>query len=157
MIEESEVDYNWKKAGVRWGIIAGGVCVSLFAGAYFMNREWILSRGLWIGSGIIYILAIWEAQKPVKSDNIQAFIQPGFLVFVVANAMFYCYYHLLFTVFDPDLINIQAQLLTAGGQDPKNATIPSLGDSFFNYAQSLIFGFAIAAATGAVLRQRQLK
>jgi hypothetical protein len=153
----TENNYNWQGTAIRQGIIAGGTCVALFAGVYFLQREWVLSRGLWLGSGVIYLLAMWEAQKPVKSENIQAFIQPGFLVFVVANAIFYLYYYLLFAVFDPGLVDLQVQLLVAAGKDPAGASIPTIGGSFFSYVQSLIFGFVIAAITGAVLRHRQRK
>ncbi|MEZ4987942.1 MAG: hypothetical protein R2795_23415 [Saprospiraceae bacterium] len=88
---------------MRYGFIAGSICITLFAGLYFMEREWVLSRGLWWGSLLVYILAMWQAQRQESSTDMRELIRPSFLVFVVANALFYLYYHLLFTVFDPEL------------------------------------------------------
>ena len=147
-------DNQWRREGIRWGIMAGGIVVTLFAGIYFLDRPTVLSRGLWLGSGLIYILAMWQAQKTITGTELKAYIQPGFLVFVVANGLFYLYYHFLFAVFDPELVELQAELLRESGQDPKQAPLPTLGSTFFAYAQSLIFGFVIAAAIGFVLSRR---
>jgi hypothetical protein len=147
--------YAWRPAGIRWGVIAGGIVVTLFAAAYFLNREWVLSRGLWLGSTLVYILAMYRAAEPVTGQDIKAYIQPGFLVFVVANGLFYLYYHLLFSTFDPGLVELQAAALNAAGQDPTKAQVPTLGTTFFSYVQSLLFGFALAGGVGFVLRARQ--
>lgn len=149
------VDEQWRSRGIRWGIIAGGACISLFASVYFINRPAILSRELWLGSLLLYVFAIYQAQRYVESDDLKAYIQPGFMVFVIANAFFYVYYHLLFSTFDPDLVQLQADLLAAEGKDPKDAPMPTLSTSFFAYAQSLIFGFGLAAVTGFIVRFRQ--
>ena len=148
-------DETWRSEGLRWGIMAGGIVVTLFAGIYFLNRPLILSRGLWLGTGLIYALAMWQAQKTVTDGELKEYIQPGFLVFVVANALFYMYYYFLFAVFDPELVELQAELLREGDQDPKDASTPSLGGTFFAYVQSLIFGFGLAAAIGFILSRRQ--
>ena len=146
---------RWRQEGLRWGIIAGGIVVALFAGVYFMNRPLVLSRGLWLGSGLIYALAMWQAQKTVEDGELKQYIQPGFLVFVVANALFYLYYYFLFGVFDPELVELQAELVRESGQSPKDAPDPTLGSTFFAYAQSLIFGFALAAGIGFILSRQQ--
>ena len=148
-------DEAWRQEGLRWGIMAGGITVALFAGIYFLNRPLVLSRGLWLGSAVVYALAMWQAQKTVQGNELKAYIQPGFLVFVVANALFYLYYYFLFAVFDPELVELQAQLLSEGGQNPKDASTPTIGSTFFAYAQSLIFGFGLAAAIGFILSRRQ--
>lgn len=155
MSTTNETTERWRQEGLRWGIIAGGIVVALFAGVYFLNRPLVLSRGLWLGSGLIYVLAMWQAQKTVEEGELKEYIQPGFLVFVVANALFYLYYYFLFSVFDPELVDLQAELLRESGQDPKDAPDPTLGSTFFAYVQSLIFGFAIAAGIGFVLSRRQ--
>jgi hypothetical protein len=154
--QESE-EQQWRARGIRWGIIAGGVCVSLFAAVYFLNRPSILSRELWLGSLMIYVFAMYQAQRVVEGDDFMAYIQPGFMVFVVANALFYLYYHLLFSVFDPELVQLQADLLAANGQDPKDAVAPTISTSFLSYAQSLIFGFGLAAAIGFLVRSKNNK
>lgn len=154
MSTATEDDKQWQQEGLRWGIIAGGIVVALFAGIYFLNRPMVLSRELWLGSGLIYILAMWQAQKTVEGGELKSYIQPGFLVFVVANALFYFYYYFLFAVFDPDLVSLQAEMLSESGQNPKDAPSPTLGNTFFAYVQSLIFGFGMAATIGFILSRR---
>lgn len=145
----------WRQDGIRWGIIAGGLVVSIFAMVYFIQRPLVLSRELWLGTALIYIFAMWRSQSKVEGHELKPYIQPGFMVFVVANAIFYLYYHMLFAVFDPELVKLQAELLAAQGQDPSDAVLPTLGSSFFAYAQSLIFGFVLAAAIGFILSRRR--
>jgi len=38
MNTQVEADERWRQEGLRWGIIAGGIIVALFAGVYFLNR-----------------------------------------------------------------------------------------------------------------------
>ncbi|MEL7222861.1 MAG: hypothetical protein AAGJ93_16180 [Bacteroidota bacterium] len=154
MTTVEQAEDEWRARGIRWGIIAGGICVSLFAGVYFLDRPTILIRELWLGSLLIYLFGMYQAQRFVEGDDLKAYIQPGFMVFVVANAIFYGYYHLLFSVFDPELVQLQAEMLAANGQDPKDAAAPTISSSFLSYAQSLIFGFGLAAATGFIIRLR---
>jgi hypothetical protein len=146
---------QWRQDGIRWGIIAGGVVVVLFASVYFFQRELVLSRGIWLSTYVVYIFAMWKAQSKVVSDELKPYIQPGFMVFVVANALFYFYYHLLFAVFDPELIKLQGELMAAQGYNAKDAVMPTVGSSFFAYAQSLIAGFILAAGIGFILSRRK--
>ena len=135
---------------IRWGILAGGAVVVLFAVLYFTNKAMVLNRGLWLGSTLFYIFGMWQAQKQVESDELKDHIQPGFVVFIIANALFYVYYYFLFGVFDPELVQMQANLLTEGGQEAAKAPLPTIGKTFTAYMQSLIFGFAIAGAIALV-------
>lgn len=146
---------QWRQDGIRWGIIAGGIVVVLFASVYFFQRELVLSRGLWLSTYVVYIFAMWKSQSKVEGEELKSYIQPGFMVFVVANALFYFYYHLLFAVFDPELIKLQGELMAAQGYDPKDAVMPTAGSSFFAYAQSLIPGFLLATGIGFILSRRK--
>jgi len=137
---------------MRYGIIAGGFSISLFAICYFIDRELVLQRWLWLGSFAIYLFAMWQAQSKVVGDEFKDLIQPGFLVFIIANAIFYVYYHLLFAAFDPELVDLQAKMLEAAGQDPKDAKVPTWGGTFFSYVQSLMGGFALAAIIAVFIR-----
>ena len=44
MTNEQQED-QWRQDGIRWGIIAGGIVVVLFASVYFVQKELVLSRG----------------------------------------------------------------------------------------------------------------
>lgn len=154
MTNEQEEE-QWRQDGIRWGIIAGGIVVVLFASAYFIQKELVLQRGLWLSTYLVYIFAMWNAQRKVVADELKPYIQPGFMVFVVANALFYLYYYLLFAVFDPELVKLQGELMATQGYDPKDAVMPTVGGSFFAYAQSLIPGFLLATGIGFILSRRK--
>ena len=155
MNTQVEADERWRQEGLRWGIIAGGIIVALFAGVYFLNRPLVLSRGLWLGSLLIYALAMGQAQKTGdEGEDLKAYIQPGFLVFVVANALFYLYYYFLFAVFDPELVELQAELVRQSGEEPNSPVQTTIGNTFFSYVQSLILGFIMAAGIGFILSRR---
>lgn len=148
--------YNWRGEAFRWGIFAGAICVSLFAGIYFTNKEWIFNSELWYGSMVIYILAMWKTQSLVESDEMKNYIQPGFLVYVVANALFYIYSSTLFTRIDPELPKVYASLMDRIRDNGNEAfLLPVIRDfSLFAYMQSLLIGFCIAAIIGFILKNK---
>ena len=156
MTNKQEETYKWKGEAFRWGLFAGAICVSLFAMIYFSNKEWIFSSELWYGSMIIYLLAMWKAQSQVESDDIKNYIQPGFLVYVVANALFYIYSSTLFTRIDPELPEVYSALMDRIRDNGNEAFLmPVIRDfSLFAYMQSLLIGFGIAAIIGFVLKNR---
>lgn len=152
----TENEYPWREVGMRWGVIAGVVVVALFVVIYYLNREFVLDRKLWLGSTVFYLFAMYQAQKPVVSDDIKEYIQPGFMTFVIANAIFYIFYHLLFTQIDPGLLDVQAQLLESQGYlddaGGREGLEPTFSKTFFDYTRSLIVGFVLAAAIGFGLK-----
>ncbi len=156
MANKEEEIYNWRAEAFRWGLIAGAICVSLFAGAYFSNKEWVFSSELWYGSMIIYFFAMWKAQSPVRGDDIKNYIQPGFLVYVIANALFYLYSSVLYTRIDPKLSATYTHLLDRIKENGNEALLmPVIRDfSLFAYVQSLLVGFAVAAMIGFILKRR---
>lgn len=151
-----ENEYPWREVGVRWGAIAGVLVVVLFMVVYYLDRAFVLDRNLWLGSTVIYLLAMYQAQRPVVSDDIKAYIQPGFMTFVIANAIFYIFYHLLFTQIDPGLLDVQAALLESQGYlddaGGREGLEPTFSKTFFDYTRSLIVGFVLAAGIGFALK-----
>ncbi len=146
---------SWRGEAFRWGVIAGSLCVCLFASVYFTKTEWLFRQSLWFGSMVIYLFAMWKAQSPVEGDELKAYIQPGFLVYVIANALFYLYYSLLMTRFDDSLVSLHNSLLEKA-KAAGDSLLPVLHDySLLAYMQSLIVGFVIAGIIGFILKQRQ--
>ena len=155
MDDKQTQTYNWRAEAFRWGLIAGSLCVSLFAVIYFTNTEWLFSPILWVGSMLIYLLAMWKAQSPVVDEELKAYIQPGFLVYVIANALFYLYYSLLMTRFDANLVKLHSSLLEKA-RESGGTLLPVLHDySLLAYMQSLVVGFAIAAMIAFFLKRRR--
>lgn len=154
MDNQEKEGYQWRAEGARWGLMAGSLCVSLFAIVYFTNSEWIFSPILWYGSMLIYIFSMWKAQSPVESEELKEYIQPGFLVYVVANALFYLYYSLLMTRFDENLVDVHTNLLKKA-KEAGSSLLPVLHDySLLAYMQSLIIGFVLAAIIGFMIKRK---
>ena len=64
------------------------------------------------------------------------------------------YYYFLFAVFDPELVELQAELVRQSGEEPNSPVQTTIGNTFFSYVQSLILGFMMAAGIGFILSRR---
>lgn len=124
---------------------------------YFFHRPGVLSSGLWWGSLILYLLFMYRAVQELGQTSFRNGVRAAFLVFVIANAMFYVFYYLLFGVFDPVLVDLQREMLTdspfwQGGDTDMDLTV-TIGRTLFSFAYSLIGGFILALAITGIARQ----
>ena len=100
---------------------------------------------------------MFRAVQQLDSSAFKGSLQVAFLVFVLANALFYLFYYLLFTVFDPGLVDLQREMLAnnpmwEGGNTEIDLTV-TLGRVLFSFAYSLIGGFILALIVSAVARR----
>jgi ABC-type nitrate/sulfonate/bicarbonate transport system permease component len=95
--------------------------------------------------------------QKVDTTAFRRSLQSAFLVFVIANAIFYLFYYLLFSVFDPGLVDLQRELLAENPLWQDNNTEADLsvtiGRVIFSFAYSLIGGFILALLVSAVARK----
>jgi len=144
--------------GIINGLAAGILTVGCFLLLYFIDRPWILQAGLWWGSLIIYLTFMFRAARRVRGESFRSIVQVAFLVFITANAIFYVFYYLLFSVFDPGLVDLQREILAdhpmwqGDNSDPDLSV--TLSRTLFSFVYSLIGGFILALLVSAVVRRK---
>ena len=106
---------------------------------------------------ILYLVLMYRAVKSAAPGDFRSALQPAFLTFVVANALFYLFYYLLFGVFDPGLVDLQRETMVSDprfGQAFENYDLKvTLGNTFFRYCYSLIGGFILSLGVAAAGRR----
>lgn len=140
-----------KYAGLVNGLLAGLITVAVFLLAYWIGREQALHPALWWGSLLIYLYFMYRAGSAATRRDLRAYLQPAFLVFVIANLLFYGFYFYLITGLDPGLLDVQAAQMEAQGRlESRDAIIPTPASMFLSYCYSLFGGFLLALAVAAV-------
>lgn len=145
------------RQGIINGLTAGILTLGLFLLSYFVDRALILNPWVWWGSLVIYLIFMFRAVQQVDSTAFRRSVQAAFLVFVIANAIFYLFYYLLFSVFDPGLVDLQREMLADNPlwQDDNTEVDLSvtIGRTVFSFAYSLIGGFLLALIVSGVARK----
>lgn len=137
--------------------MAGVLTVGYFLLFYFINRALLLNPWVWWGSLTIYLVFMFRVVQQLDTAAFRQSLQGAFLVFVIANAIFYLFYYLLFSVFDPGLVDLQGELLEGnplweGGNTELDLSV-TMGRVIFSFAYSLIGGFILALLVSAVARK----
>lgn len=148
-------------SGLLYGLIAGLITVTYFLLFYTVNPRIMLGSIVWWSSLVIYLIAMVLAVKKraSKAENyitLRSALQTGFLVFVIANLLFYTFFYLLFGLFDPSLVDLQKEMMSANPAvadelNTKDFSV-TLSGTFFNYLYSLIGGFLLALGIAAVMK-----
>lgn len=164
-----------KNVGVRYGVAAGVFTLIYFGAFYFVSKAWMLSPIVYYGSLIIYLWAMYQA---FKEDSFQEkatisfrrALRTGFLVFLIANAIFMGFYLFLHEM-DPEIVEIQRANLAEWYPRiiPKDQLAQRLRElekadlkmtpskAIFAYARASIGGFILAALLALVYRRDAIK
>lgn len=143
---------------LKYGIIAGISTVALFLLFYFSEPAWMLSPGLWWGSLVIYIWAMYRVAREPAKIGVRLGLREAFGVFAVANLVFYVFYYFQFTTFAPELAQLQADLMQQSDiytneQKAGIDTAVTVRNVIFSYAYSLLGGFILALGLSAFLNR----
>lgn len=102
--------------GIRNGLIAGVAIVFYFLLFYFISPK--LFFGVWTqwGALVIYLAfmtkACWDKRKVLEEDfDFQQALKTAFVVYVVAAFIYALFNFLLLTYIDPELLEVQRQVL----------------------------------------------
>jgi hypothetical protein len=145
------------RQGIINGILAGVLTVGYFLLFYFIDRALLLNPWVWWGSLTLFLLFMFRVVRQIDSTTFRLNLQSAFLVFVIANAIFYLFYYLLFSVFDTGLVDLQREMLSEnplwqGGNTEIDLSV-TIGRVIFSFAYSLIGGFILALLVSAVSRK----
>jgi len=166
----------FSRVAVKYGLIAGIGTVAYFLLFYFLHTEWLFNPFVyWVSLGF-YMALMWRALQEEEQNSGQLLefreaLQSAFLVFVLANFIYYVFYYLLYGLIDPSLIDLQREVMKASLEQAGGALdeeqkeellesikgdqlIPTPGTVFFTFVRSLIGGFILAAGMAAVKSRR---
>jgi hypothetical protein len=102
--------------GVKFGLYAGIAVVLLFFGVYLIDKEWFFNPFLFWASVGIYLAFGWklledERQAAGGKLPFQDGLRTVFMMFVVANLIYYAFHYSLYNFIDRDLVQLQKEVI----------------------------------------------
>lgn len=108
-----------KKQGIKWGLIVGGATVAIYIIAYMVRKEsYIDSTMIWLLTMMLYLIGMRQASVETRTEFLSFYnengepyrfayaLQPPFLVFLIAQVLYYLQQYLMFNFIDPSLSEI---------------------------------------------------
>ena len=161
---------------VKFGLMAGIGTVAFLLLFYWIDRRLILSPEIIWSTNLLYLIGMFMSARETRRLNggtlpFRPALRSAFVVYLVANAIYYGYNFLLYNVIDPDMLNVQQQYMRDNmdqltgflGEDNVQyveQTIDQLNyrplTVLLNYGSSLIGGFVLAALIGWMVRRKPL-
>jgi len=112
-----------KKHGIRWGLIVGGATVAIYIIAYFISkRTYIDSSMIWLLTMALYLIGMRQASTETRTEFLSFYnesgepyrfsyaLQPPFLVFLIAQVLYYSQQYLMFNLIDPSLADVAREV-----------------------------------------------
>ena len=142
-----------------YGIIAGAGTVFYLLLFYFADRANFLNGAITWSSLIIYLAFMYKAILEKRNSlggeiEFKEAVRPAFVVYTIASLIYYTFIYLMFNFVDPELPDLQRELMVAQGIEVKGNDLKmTLSITFFAFLWSLIAGFAFSAILAAILRR----
>ncbi len=137
-----------------YGIIAGGGTVLYLLLFYFADAANIHNPAIVWSSLIIYLACMYKAVIERKNDlggsiEFRDAASAAFVVYLIANIMYYGFIYLMFKYFDPELVDLATAL---SGDDQFQ-----ISTKFLDYVtlclRGCIFGFLLSAILAVILKR----
>ncbi len=104
-----------RNIGIKFGAIAGMAVVGHFLLFYFIQKALFFHNAVFWSSTLIYLVFMVLALRQMRSQSEELtfmdYLRTAFVVFVIANIIYYLFYFLLFNYIDPALADIQEQII----------------------------------------------
>lgn len=146
------------KKNIINGLLAGIVTIVCFQIAYMVDPHWMVNTQMKIASTLIFLPFMSRAAAQPASIDVKKGIQAAFLVFIIANAMYYLYYFLQINVFDDNLLVLLKEEMvryydevTMKALEGFEVTAQRVGGLFL---RSLIPGFILSSIIAVILNRR---
>lgn len=160
---------------LRYGLMAGVGTVAYLLLFYLISPRLMLSSWVMWGSMIIFIACMVVACQRERAQMnggypLRTALRSAFSVYVIASAIYYLFYFLLFGVIDPELVELQRTLLLENleyyervlGEDNVEEMMRryqeedlsvTLGNTILDFAWGLIGGFVISLIVAGVMQR----
>lgn len=102
--------------GFKFGLYAGISVVLLFSAIYLVDKEWFFNPFLYWASVGVYLAFGWKLLEDERRAAggklpLQQGLRTVFLMFVVANLLYYIFHYTLYTFIDYDLTQLQKEVM----------------------------------------------
>jgi hypothetical protein len=164
-----------KNTGIRYGLIAGIGIVAYFLLFYSINARLLFNPWVYWASLGVYLALMWKAlqDRQQAAEGPLPFregLRTAFLIFVIANLLYYLFYYTLFGLLDPSLVELQKAVMLESleqsrsllSEQQREEMLQSLesgalaitpGKVFFTFVRSLIGGFVLSAGLAALINR----
>lgn len=177
----------FKRDDVRFGLILGGVTVFIYLLTYYLSPKAYFGSGVSIVTLFLYLVAMWKISKSSRDNylgslepdtppsySFSAAIQPPFIVFLVAQSLYYIQYYLMFNWIDPSMVDVAREYAfealdqSSGllGSFMDESTIDEIymefekqdfgvtvGNTLMSWARSLIGGFILSSIFALIYKR----
>jgi hypothetical protein len=154
-----------RNLSIKYGIIAGVGVMAFFLLFYLIDKALFFDRGVYWSSLFVYLgfmyLTCQKVFEKAEKPTYFTYLQTAFVVYIIANAMYYLLYFFLYNYIDPSLSSIQEEVVRASldqNSELLNTEISSQlrsnldkegltftpNQAFFGFATGLIGGFVLA-------------
>lgn len=159
---------------VKYGIFAGGATIAYLLLFYLLDPKLMLNPTVLWSSLLIYVFFMFKVclkeQGTIPDYSFRLALKSAFVVFVVANALYYTYYYIMFNWVDPGLIEVQRELIQANlerfsgvmGEASKNEMQKNIMEdslavtpetTFLSFGWGLIGGFMLSLGVAGIVRR----
>ncbi len=160
---------------VKYGLTAGVGVVAYYLLFYYVNIKLFFNPIVAWGSLVIYLAAMAKACLDDRKFSPDAYplllgLRMSFATFAVTSAVYYGFNYLLYNVLDPELIEVQKEILFEQiasmakrfeMSDMKDSIkdfkeqdfTVTIANSFLGWGWSLIGGFLLSLGVAAVMRR----
>ena len=141
------------KESIKYGLLAGIATVVYMLLYYFVDKKLMMGAWVYWSSIAIFctamIMAILSVRR--KQDYQLVFfeaVKTAFIVYLIADIIWYIFYYLLFTFFDPEMVEVTRQITIDALNAYKDAGESYIGDqniaAKIKETQAADFGLSIA-------------
>ena len=155
-----------KQKIILYGIIAGMAVVGYVLLFYFMDKTLALGASVRFSSLLAYGLFMYLAVKDTKSSDFKVLLRGAFVVFLIANALYYVFDFVLFNYIDPTLIDIEKEMaielyrpntpineLYDMEQGIRNAVAHNFSSNALQFARWSIIGFGLSLLVSYLIKR----
>ena len=144
-----------ENSSLKYGIAAGLLTIIFYTVVYMIDRSLFFSPIVHWSSFLFYIYFMAVAWKDAgKPEDFRESLKIMFVIYLIANAIYYIFYYLIFKVVDPDIVEIQKEMMVSRGMDIEGINFDlNFTQLILGYASSCIGGFVIAAITAYLVKK----
>jgi hypothetical protein len=156
-----------KKTIFIYGILAGIASAAYGFLVYSIQKATFLSMGFYASSMLIYAFLMYFTAIKAKNEDFKVVLRTAFSVFLIANAVYYCFDFALFNHIDKSLATMQADAAIAYlkpntlleeqikmEENIRSADIHNVASLFKQYLKAAIGGFILSFLIAYLIKRK---